>query len=356
MTRTTALPAVPGSAALGRLPPSQLLLRSLMALPPAWGLFERTLVRLRHRFPTSRRLAALSAAWLEAMRRWRPDELTRVAVLPGGARLAIVLSDGWHRGIYFRGDYEPETTRLVRSSLLPGDVFLDVGANIGYYACLAASRGAVAHAFEPHPDLVERMELTRTLNRFGDRLRIVPAAVAERDGTARFFLSPQAINCGLSSLLPLPHLQSGRQLDVATLSLDSYCRQQGIRRIRLLKIDVEGAELQVLAGAHMVLHALRPDAIICELGGFREGSRPADVLRQFAAAGYRPYEITATGLVPMAAAPERSDQDWPQRNCCFLPVEQPASTAMPAVPEQPAWAEDGAAELEPELAMAGPGE
>jgi hypothetical protein len=82
---------------------------------------------------------------------------------------------------------------------------------------------------------------------------------------------------------------------------------------------VEGAELQVLAGAGSVLSEVRPDAIICEMGGFAGGSQPSYVLRRLLAAGYAPHEITLAGLAPLARDPEAINvETWEQRNICFL--------------------------------------
>jgi FkbM family methyltransferase len=306
------------------------VVHAMLAIPPAWCVFERSLVVARHRAPNSRMLAALAAQWLYAMRRWRPEELSRIATLPGGGRLAIMLTDGWHRGIYFRGEYEPETTALLRRFLRPGDTVVDLGANIGYYSCLAAAHGARVHAFEPNPAMVERLTCTRDVNGYGSRLTINPVAVAAKEGMAEFHLSPQPENTGLSSLLPLPHLVGGELLQVPTITLDSYCDSREIRHIRLLKIDVEGAELQVLAGAGRVLSEVRPDAIICEMGGFADGSQPGHVFRRLMAAGYIPHEITIHGLAPLTCDPDSIDaQTWPQRNICFLrPDAEPGRVSV----------------------------
>lgn len=295
-------------------------LHAALATPPLWQLGEALLVRLRHRFAGSRLLTALAQQWLFAIERWRPTETARIAMLPGGLRLAITLADDWHRGLYFRGVYEPETTVIVNALLRPGDVFLDVGANIGYYACLAAGRGALVHAFEPNAHMMEHVRRSIALNHFAGRLIANEVAVAAEDGGALLHLSPQAHNTGLSSLLPLGHLAAGEAVRVPTVCLDTYCRQHGIERIRLLKIDVEGAEFQVLAGATGVLATIRPEAIICELGGFAEGCRPTTVLGLLGEAGYRPYEMAPTGLVPFSpgAGTDLDSCEWEQRNLCFL--------------------------------------
>lgn len=301
----------------------QLGLRALLTVRPLGALAEYAVVVLRHRFPRARPLSALATAWLAATLRWRPGDIYRVARLGGGARLAIDLRDDWQRGLYYRGEYEPETTAAIRRLVRAGDVVLDVGANAGYHSCLAAARGAHVHAFEPTPALVRLLCRTRDLNGFGDRLIVNPAAVSAEDGEAVLHLSPQPGNTGLSSLLPLAHLSAGETLRVPAVRLDTYCSEHHIARIRLLKLDVEGAELDVLAGATRVLTEIRPDAIICEIGGFEHGCRPSDVLRRLADAGYAPHEMTADGLTPSAAGDpaELDARWWEQRNLCFLRAE-----------------------------------
>lgn len=291
----------------------------LAATPGACLLLERALVMLRHRFPASRLLAGLANQCTAASLMRHPGGGTRVAVLPGGAKLAVLLQDGWHRGIYYRGEYEPETTAFVLGFVRPGDTVLDVGANAGYFSCLAASRGATVHAFEPNPVLVQHLELTRRLNDFGDRFFICAAAVSAHDGLGELHLSPDPLNSGLSSLLPLEHLGAAGTVRVPTVTLDSYCQAHGVESIRLLKIDVEGAEGAVLEGAAEVLGQVRPEAIVCELGGFRDGCRPADVLAALAAAGYSPFSLTRRGLAPFAEdVSSIADVVAWQRNLCFL--------------------------------------
>lgn len=297
-----------------------LVLGTMMALPAVWRAWERTLVRLGHRFPGSRPIMALCRRSSQAVVRRRPARTSRVAVLRDGTRVAVRLNDYGMQGVlYFEGVYEPKTTAIVLNLLRPGDVFLDVGANVGYFSCLAASRGAIVHAFEPNPAVAGQVIRSGELNRFGDRLRVVRKAVSAADGRGELFLPADGSDTAVSSLLPLSTLQGGGSQPVALVSLDSYCQQHEIERIRAIKIDVEGAELDVLDGAHRVLSEVRPDAVICELSGFEDGSPPREILDRLRAAGYVAYEIGATGLAQLGdvAALSRAE-DWRVRNVCFL--------------------------------------
>ncbi len=234
--------------------------------------------------------------------------------------MVVDLSDYSVQGrLYFIGVYEPELTALLMDLLTPGSVFFDVGANVGYYSLLAAARGAVVHAFEPHPALAQQLRRSVALSRSGRRLRVKQAAVGAADGRGELFLSPDPAANGWASLLPLRHLEGGASVRVDIVSLDSYCRLHDVPAVDLVKLDVEGAEADVISGAREVLSKLRPRAIICELSAFDGAPGPRSVIRQLRELGYCPYDITSAGLGPATDACTVEGTTWQQRNVCFLP-------------------------------------
>lgn len=282
--------------------------------------FEQMLAFLGHRLTASRAIDALAFHWAAALDQRQNGELLRTARIQGSTQLTVDLRDYFHRHLFFTGKFEPETTAYIMSLLRPGDVFLDVGANMGYYACLAARLGSRVHAFEPNPTLARQLERSSRLNGFGAAMTINQVAVSPENGMAELFLSADPQNTGLSSLLALPGLSQADRVSVPTITLDSYCRRKKIGSIRLIKIDVEGAELGVLAGANSVLHDLRPYAIICEVAGFTGGANPRDVLNIFASAGYLPFVITRYGLSHASDALWQDDHEKSRLppNICFL--------------------------------------
>jgi FkbM family methyltransferase len=148
------------------------------------------------------------------------------------------------------GTYEREQTRLFEQLLRPGGVVLDVGANVGYYTLLASvlvgDAGAV-HAFEPEPRNAEFLRRHLRIN--GRRnVTVQQAAVSDRAGTARF-------EFGTGS--GTGHLGEAGTLEVRTLRLDDFCAEHGLAPAAI-KIDVEGAEMSVLAGARSTLARHRP--------------------------------------------------------------------------------------------------
>jgi FkbM family methyltransferase len=224
-----------------------------------------------------------------------PAGVAACTVDAGGGRsirLHIHVRDGLTRYWYFWGYsyYELGTTRLLRRLLERKRVFFDVGANIGYYTFLAAAllegRGAV-HAFEPWGVVFDDLAANARLNGFRC-LNLNQVALGERDGEARLFL-PGTHEWTMASLVAD---SAGQAFDnVRTQRFDSYCRERGIDTMDLMKIDVEGAELQVLQGMGSLLSRWRPDIVLEVLEPFE-----AELDSFFAETPYRKFRIRDGGL------------------------------------------------------------
>jgi FkbM family methyltransferase len=148
------------------------------------------------------------------------------------------------------GTYEPEQTRLFQQRITAGATVLDIGAHVGYYTLLASAlvgpNGRVV-AFEPNPEnhgfLRRHMRLNDVTN-----VTMEDVAVSDSTGTASF-----AFGTGSGT----GRLAEHGVLEVRTVRLDEYCREQGVEP-DVLKIDVEGAELTVLRGADEVIRSRHP--------------------------------------------------------------------------------------------------
>ncbi len=197
--------------------------------------------------------------------------------------------------------YRPPALAGVFDTVLrPGDCCYDVGANIGVYTLWAA--GAVGptgqvHAFEPVPE--PRAVLTALAARNGlTQVRPTAAAVGSTAGTVRLRLHPGA--SGLTHQVPPGSVVSPADAAVLTVpatTLDRHAARH--RRPDLIKIDVEGFELDVLLGATELLRAHRP-AVLLEMlpshltrRGDQARGKLIDVL---ARAGYRLFNLTRRGL------------------------------------------------------------
>jgi FkbM family methyltransferase len=194
--------------------------------------------------------------------------------LPGGAWLVVDVRD-WCGITYIEPRaIEPATTDYLLGRLRPGDVFVDIGANVGYYTAQAAATVGPAGrviAFEPNPHIRSLLAATVNRNGFQDRVIIEDIALADGPpGTARFYISADPTNSGISSLTPWDgHLTSGRLrddavLDVPTRSFDDFVDENGIAQVDVVKIDVEGAETAVLRGMTKSLDRFRPRLLIVE--------------------------------------------------------------------------------------------
>jgi FkbM family methyltransferase len=167
--------------------------------------------------------------------------------------------------------YEKAVTDAVITALKPGDVFVDIGANAGYFSTVAARLvGAAGHvvAFEPHERARDELRAMTARNEVDRIVEIVPMAVAEREtdvtlytsdaGTAYSTLEPERS--------PMRQAMAFRPATVVrATSLDEWlARRPGLAsRVRCIKIDVEGAESRVLRG---MTRTLVPSGvtILCE--------------------------------------------------------------------------------------------
>jgi FkbM family methyltransferase len=134
--------------------------------------------------------------------------------------------------------------QLLKHHLRPDSVFLDIGANIGYYALIAAHCGAIRIiAVEPNPTAYERLTFNIDANAFEDRITALPLALGDEDGRT-VTLAVAAKDMGGSKIADS---DDGReQVEVPMMRLSSLLAEQRIDRIDALKIDVEGMEDSVL--------------------------------------------------------------------------------------------------------------
>ena len=175
-----------------------------------------------------------------------------------------VTDKGLERSIYYFGEYEAGTLSVFREILVEGDVFLDVGANIGFLSLVTARFIGVSgtvYAVEPHPEiykiLQENINLSHTKNIFPKNF-----ALGAKVSEARIY-DNLSINRGSASLIHPSNTieQSGKPCRVTTI--DNLV-EEGMRPPNLIKIDVEGFELQVLKGARTLLSTPQAPALCVE--------------------------------------------------------------------------------------------
>lgn len=191
------------------------------------------------------------------------------------------ISEIIQRQLYFFGTYYLERTFLEvwQNEARHSDVIFDVGANAGIYslAAIAANPGAAVHAFEPTPEIAERLRQTKQLNGLAN-LVIAEAAVCENSGRAQLVRSDGGGgNGGMNFIGELSGVSDC--IVVEATSLDDYCLRQGIDRIDLMKIDVQGLEPDVMRGAAGLLSRGQIGHVLVELNWGNPGEQsPADDL------------------------------------------------------------------------------
>ena len=217
------------------------------------------------------------AALLTSLRRpneWQDPVLVEDATLAvdGVGRFALrAASDDLYHVLPAR---EPEVLAAIRNALEPGAHFIDAGANIGFYTVAGAHAvgpSGQVFAVEMMPDTLERLRLTVAMNQVAGRVTILPHALAERGGE-EVVATVQPGKFGQASIARDPHAGEA-QLSLLASRLDDLI--PGDRPIRLIKLDLEGAELGALKGATRILE--RTDAVIFEQLGDDRGV--ADFLR-----------------------------------------------------------------------------
>lgn len=178
---------------------------------------------------------------------------------------------------------EPEFRRLPQLCRA-GALMLDVGANRGVYSYLARRHGMRVVALEPNPALAQFIRLWSS-----GSVRVVEAAASNRSGIAHLVIPVMAGRelDGLASLAPSHGTVPGRSLTVRTVRLDDLLAQEPeLQDVALMKIDVEGHELEVLEGARRLLETCRPTLIVEAEERHRRGAVES-VRRLLEGYGYR---------------------------------------------------------------------
>jgi FkbM family methyltransferase len=223
-----------------------------------------------------------------------------------GSKIAGNTTDVLQRYICYFGVWEPTLTHWIGTRLRPGDVFIDVGANIGYFSLLASKRvgqtGRVV-AIEASPEIFKDLKRNLVLNNCTN-VRAVNLAVSDHEQSVELFEGPEE-NLGntttVSAWASRYHCRSKCQ--VQALPLPDILRPDELKRARLVKIDVEGAEWNVVSGMAPMLGSCRADLeIIIEVNPpilRAQGKTCEDLLASMERLGFHTYQIDQDCEHPM---------------------------------------------------------
>lgn len=203
---------------------------------------------------------------------------------------------------YALGTSEPEEQALLAQTLAPGDVYYDIGANVGFFAVLGANlvgpTGRV-YAFEPFPQSVAAVRRNAALNDF-EQIEVIEAAVSDRGGRGSFVLNGTAVEFRLESSAIAKSDDAGERINVEVVAVDELIAAGRLRPPRFVMIDVEGSEIDVLRGMANTLRTHRP-TILCEVHWL--GKSFLEICEQLIVpAG---YDVRRLDGAPMSDAPER---------------------------------------------------
>jgi FkbM family methyltransferase len=204
---------------------------------------------------------------------------------------------------------DPAELSYLERTVTPGMTVLDVGANIGGAALLAArlmrNHGRL-FAFEADPDTCATLRTNFELNRLPATFEALNRAVASNRGTVTLHRFPrQASSWNSLARFEAHGLTPQSSIDVEALDLDSFASERRLEFIDLLKVDVEGAEPEVFAGASALLqrHAIR--RVLFEISHvplYGSGHTVNDVLEPLLSAGYSLAAIRADGQLYTTSA------------------------------------------------------
>jgi len=222
----------------------------------------------------------------------------------GGLLWSLDPSDYVCGDVFWCGEKDPwEIWHLQRLTPASGPcVFLDVGANFGYYSLrLAHQAGCLFHAyaFEPNPPSFERLQRNISLNSSAN-VKAFRMGLSDRPGSLSIEAHPA--NSGAARLVE-------RAGDIPVSTLDDFVESHGLTRVDLIKIDVEGYEERVLAGGRRTFGRFHPHLLL-EINPpslDAAGSAPAHLMSMVESFGYRIQEIDRRRLRPLVHAPQGED-------------------------------------------------
>jgi FkbM family methyltransferase len=227
--------------------------------------------------------------------RLRDEPRRRVTETAAGARFAVDTQDLIQRYLYLFGVWEPRMTQWLQRRLGPGDTFIDVGANIGYFSVLASQlvgpSGRVV-AIEASQAFNTRLRQNARLNDCRN-IRALHTAVSDKRRTLTFVLASSA-NMGANSIVPYDG-PAESTFEIEAYPLPEVLRPEEIAGARVIKVDVEGAEGSVVRGMAPLLDQLRPDAeITVEVTPDRMqqlGDSVGELLDTMRGAGFHVYRL-----------------------------------------------------------------
>jgi len=261
-------------------------------------------------------------ALVDRFRTWNRTRIARRRL----AKDAIMTVHGFYfnglRGMQ-DGTFEPEETALVNRIFKSVDLFLNVGANSGYYCCFAQQRGIKTIAVEPVPSNVTYIAQNMAANGWGDNITVLPVAAGEVTG----FIDIYGVGTGASVVKGWANNPETLKQTVPVVRLETLIHPAPNGQTMFVLMDVEGFEYHTLKGAAALINAANKPVWFIEVigdGGPVEAGivRFADTFKMMMDAGYAVYMATDNfprlewdDILHLEKSPEEQDAS---RNYLFL--------------------------------------
>lgn len=187
-----------------------------------------------------------------------------------GIAYDFFLIDDVQKSIFFNL-YEKNELAKIAPFIKPGGTYLDIGANIGFYSLAFAKKlnlNGKVYAFEPNPKTYAQLQRNCCLNTFAANIFTYNLAVSNQEKTIPFYYDK--VNSGSATAVFYEDMQGKvEKTEVSAITLDKFIEKEKIAQIELIKIDVEGHEIELLEGAKQALAAKIFKAIQIEFNGQR---------------------------------------------------------------------------------------
>lgn len=256
----------------------------------------------------------------------------RITVATPGGPMEVDTGDAVGRVVAVSGIWEPNATAIVRRLLAPGDVFVDIGAHTGYYTLLAADIvGAAGHvyAFEPSP--ARYRELLANLSRStATNVSAFDVGAGAADGTATLYEAPRpntsasTLSAGALARPAVATRDEFRPVAVKVVAAESVLPSNVLERVRVVKVDVEGYEIEAIQGMERLLAAEAPLVVLVEVSPAWSGEGSVWIERLCARHALEPWlvsnEYTLAGYFPLRVRPPVRLASIPHDRCDLLLV------------------------------------
>lgn len=255
-------------------------------------------------YPSIGTFLGTTLRWVYQCTGWRPNDETLSSLgqtfaslqcfplrVRGGRWLYLDMRNPVTVPYLLEGDFPCESTEtaLVRDIVTSGDTVIDIGANVGWYAsllCRKVGKGGKVYAFEPNH---KAARLVAKLEEFHSQLEVFPAALADRNGWADFYIPDNWISGSLNGGGDSADTQRTR-----LMTIDSFLQDREDQKVDFIKLDAEGGEPQVLEGARQTLDGPSAPMWMLELSteeAEQFGHHPGDLIEAFTGTTEVQYEF-----------------------------------------------------------------